>query len=273
VSSRGSRPCFFTSSTTVTPQSSRLWRAIRESRKVQAPTNGQDYVGARARHPADAGSFIERDLLMRQVKCPHCGRKTTDAELASYSDRCVNCRTIPTNPRYHEQEEVAEIPTVFPVMRQLVGQSCIYCQHVIESIYEGRFCDACGNPIHNNCLDSRSIPIEADRCQVCGGDLESSIAKEERAKSEAVKRNIEKAAVKAQLEAESNEIAKANMYRGARLLFLMIIGLGIKIIFPKLQDGRFTIDDSGLGPGLGAIAAGIGMLALSYILQRKRKQQ
>jgi hypothetical protein len=201
------------------------------------------------------------------------GGETTDVELASYSGRCVNCRSIPTSPEYYSHEEVTRIPTDLPVMRQLVGQNCVHCQYVIDSIYEGQFCGACGNPIHNKCLGSSTIFIApSDRCRVCGGDLESSIAQEERAKNEAVNRNIEKEAVKAQLAAEHSKEVRASAYRAARLLFFLIIGLGVKIIFPKLyQEGRFFVDDSGLGPGLGAIFAGIGMIVLSYVLQWKRK--
>jgi hypothetical protein len=40
----------------------------------------------------------ESDPFMSVIKCPHCGKRTTDAEVASYSGRCINCRTISGDP-------------------------------------------------------------------------------------------------------------------------------------------------------------------------------
>jgi hypothetical protein len=48
---------------------------------------------------------------------------------------------------------------------QLVGSSCAKCRERISSIVEGRFCQECGNPIHNAC---NSMPSRKEDCTTCG---------------------------------------------------------------------------------------------------------
>jgi hypothetical protein len=37
-------------------------------------------------------------IAMQQMKCPNCGSRTTDFELANYGGRCIRCRPQPAAP-------------------------------------------------------------------------------------------------------------------------------------------------------------------------------
>lgn len=63
-------------------------------------------------------------------------------------------------------------------MPQLVGQKCVLCQHQINSILEGKFCNLCGNPHHHRC---RKLSEEGPRrsiCALCGGHVDHRVGSE-----------------------------------------------------------------------------------------------
>ena len=62
---------------------------------------------------------------------------------------------------------------------QLIGLPCVGCLKEIASVSAGGFCDECGNPVHRQCLVGDVPPLEG-KCPKCGGDPDSSIAKEVR---------------------------------------------------------------------------------------------
>jgi hypothetical protein len=64
-------------------------------------------------------------------------------------------------------------------MPQLIGLPCVICQKSIASIVDGAFCDGCGNPIHHRCQSAVAQP-GTEKCEQCGGDPASRIAKEVR---------------------------------------------------------------------------------------------
>ena len=58
---------------------------------------------------------------------------------------------------------------------QLVGLPCVGCGKKIWSIAEGRFCTACGNPVHSACLGKTTSASELV-CGTCGGNTASAVA-------------------------------------------------------------------------------------------------
>jgi hypothetical protein len=62
---------------------------------------------------------------------------------------------------------------------QLIGLQCAACQKGITSIIDGRFCDECGNPVHQRCI-AATQPSGEGKCSLCGGNPNSEIAKEVR---------------------------------------------------------------------------------------------
>ena len=64
-------------------------------------------------------------------------------------------------------------------MEQVVGQKCIHCQKTIESIVEGWFCRACGQPVHRECTRP-DLPITPDCCESCGAAIDSEEAVRQR---------------------------------------------------------------------------------------------
>lgn len=56
-------------------------------------------------------------------------------------------------------------------MPQLAGAQCVICQKTISGVLSAKFCERCGNPVHNDCLAEEREKVSApDRCDVCGGD-------------------------------------------------------------------------------------------------------
>lgn len=53
-------------------------------------------------------------------------------------------------------------------MPQLVGRNCAHCQQRISSEADGRFCRACGSPIHTACLMAAGQRDGSDACADCG---------------------------------------------------------------------------------------------------------
>lgn len=78
-------------------------------------------------------------------------------------------------------------------MPQLVGSNCIVCQQRIQAINEGRFCQSCGNPIHNHCLKTAPKGISEGTCSICGGDLLNPVSvtfrREQERKAKAAQEN------------------------------------------------------------------------------------
>jgi hypothetical protein len=52
-------------------------------------------------------------------------------------------------------------------MRQLVGRNCILCRGRISSVIDGRFCLACGCPVHNDCTTT-PVTVPVGGCRACG---------------------------------------------------------------------------------------------------------
>ncbi len=68
---------------------------------------------------------------------------------------------------------------------QLVGMACVRCSGQINSEIDGRFCDVCGNPIHDRCsavppgpasYDDITDVGEAAECPRCKADPKTAIA-------------------------------------------------------------------------------------------------
>ncbi len=58
-------------------------------------------------------------------------------------------------------------------MRQLVGRNCIHCQGRISSVIDGRFCPACGSPVHNDC---NPVAAAVGGCRACGASQADAAA-------------------------------------------------------------------------------------------------
>jgi hypothetical protein len=56
-------------------------------------------------------------------------------------------------------------------MDQLVGLRCAICRERIDSIIDGRFCDGCDYPVHNDCARAAGADTAEDVCPDCGADL------------------------------------------------------------------------------------------------------
>jgi hypothetical protein len=63
--------------------------------------------------------------------------------------------------------------------------SCAICAERIGAVIDGRFCEVCGNPVHNGCAKSPPAPAsnddvlsvaEEESCPRCGGDPKTPIA-------------------------------------------------------------------------------------------------
>jgi hypothetical protein len=74
-------------------------------------------------------------------------------------------------------------------MRQLVGQNCAVCGNRIGSVVDGRFCEGCGNPVHDNCSKPAPEPVSNDEllsvadqqfCPRCGAIPQTVVAVEVR---------------------------------------------------------------------------------------------
>jgi hypothetical protein len=91
---------------------------------------------------------------VQQMKCPHCGKKTTEVELAAYSGHCIHCRNLPAVATTRVPEGMPRPAAQDLPQRHLVRLSCVRCRQAIASNAEGRFCESCGNPVHNPCLAS-----------------------------------------------------------------------------------------------------------------------
>jgi membrane associated rhomboid family serine protease len=61
-------------------------------------------------------------------------------------------------------------------MAQLVGQRCVRCAKVIQTILDGDFCIQCGRAIHHLCKLPDSQSNTQKHCSVCGGDPSLSFA-------------------------------------------------------------------------------------------------
>jgi hypothetical protein len=52
-------------------------------------------------------------------------------------------------------------------VRQLVGQRCTLCQQRISTDLDGRFCRACGCPVHTDCVPAAGATPGGDGCPSC----------------------------------------------------------------------------------------------------------
>jgi hypothetical protein len=70
------------------------------------------------------------------------------------------------------------------MLPQLVGMSCAACSQRVGSVIDGRFCEVCGNPVHNGCAPPpRSVSNddllsvrEQPKCARCGCDPKTPVA-------------------------------------------------------------------------------------------------
>jgi predicted RNA-binding Zn-ribbon protein involved in translation (DUF1610 family) len=56
-------------------------------------------------------------------------------------------------------------------MEQIVGQTCVRCRNIIESIAEGAFCNRCGQAVHYGCMEA-NIVMSPYRCEHCGNPVD-----------------------------------------------------------------------------------------------------
>ncbi len=75
-------------------------------------------------------------------------------------------------------------------MRQLVGLSCVLCGREIGSIVEGRFCPACGCPVHKNCAGRAADDRTAEGCPTCGAKP-ADVRREEKHERQEVRQNAQ----------------------------------------------------------------------------------
>jgi hypothetical protein len=74
------------------------------------------------------------------------------------------------------------------MLPQLVGMSCSVCSQRIGMEIDGRFCEGCGNPLHNTCGPPRQAVSndellsahEQPKCPRCGCDPKTLIARQVR---------------------------------------------------------------------------------------------
>jgi hypothetical protein len=75
---------------------------------------------------------------------------------------------------------------------QLIGLKCAACQKAVVSVLDGEFCEACGNPIHKRCIGAADRP-SAHRCERCGCDPNTELAREVRRERGASAQNLARA--------------------------------------------------------------------------------
>jgi len=64
-------------------------------------------------------------------------------------------------------------------MHQIVGQECVRCAKVIESIAEGDFCPACARPVHACCMPLEKSQLKG-YCESCSNALDDEEAVQRR---------------------------------------------------------------------------------------------
>jgi hypothetical protein len=163
-----------------------------------------------------------------------------------------------------------------PRMMQLVGQHCVRCGEGISSVLEGRFCEICGNPVHESCryvILGDSMPI--DVCAVCGGNR-SLPTPRQRAE---VDKQAELTKKLAELGVKPSDLDKFNKEMPKRMLFGMLTKLGVLLLGMGLvgtliglfKRGPSSADPSLVPAFLALAAAGAGLLVLLLALSRTRR--
>jgi hypothetical protein len=154
-------------------------------------------------------------------------------------------------------------------MAQLVGSICALCDKRISSILDGRFCKACGAPVHNECINPDLDAKDEDYCDLCGSDLY------------VVREILEEAASKK----SQNRYKVKDLFAGYKRLRTMwrcswyfagslaAVLLGVWLIrYPDLtaRPSNFTLNE--ILPGLAAVIAGLcGMGLSAYCWPRKKR--
>jgi len=153
-------------------------------------------------------------------------------------------------------------------MPQIVNQFCAICYGRISSVVAGRFCETCGNALHNDCARDRLEPPSVDHCPTCGAD--PSIAA--RVKSDEDDRRHTEAAERLH---EAVRQAKQT-YTGFRSVGWLIGGaaivvLGLNVTFsPAFRTNPQNATAAELVPGIAAIVAGVGLCVLALLTFRAR---
>jgi hypothetical protein len=148
-------------------------------------------------------------------------------------------------------------------MAQLVGETCAVCNDRIGCALDGKFCSACGNPVHKEC--AKNSPESAVRCATCSGDLSHPTATQ-------IRKEKEQAARIAELQAEVKKYDASGKYDAwmfAGFAVTAIIVTPIVLLVPMSPNAhRLTIlfdvlwgaglCGVGIGDFIGATRAGQG---------------
>jgi hypothetical protein len=144
-------------------------------------------------------------------------------------------------------------------MRQLVGQNCVHCQARISSDLDGRFCRACGCPVHKEC----AIPRKGQGCETCGASAADAASNAAGAAHDAKELATAPKPWDAPGHAPfTGTLHELRLYRRCYLgLSLCLGGMVYIVTFP----GR---DDGGAGIMIGAVTLLIGGLLLYFSVRR-----
>ncbi len=171
------------------------------------------------------------------------------------------------------------------MLPQLVGRSCAVCDERIGSEVDGRFCEGCGNPIHNRCTTAAPSPAigvdllsvaEAVACPTCGGNPNNPIAVE-------VRHAILAARVKAELAPLRREASLYHWWRYfsvlGSLVGALLILFGVRLFFatpdptnPNSAADNQTFAYLEIGSGVFFGLAGLGFALLQSRAVRKFRE-
>lgn len=149
------------------------------------------------------------------------------------------------------------------MLPQLVGMSCAVCSQRVGSEVDGRFCEVCGNPIHNGCSKCPPAPAsnddilsvaEASECPRCGADPHLPIAVHIRRATIHDRVATEVAPFRRAVESDNwwKLLSGLGLILGAMLLVVGTVALASN---PQGENRTFAI--LGIGFGLTSFVAGV----------------
>jgi hypothetical protein len=151
-------------------------------------------------------------------------------------------------------------------MKQLVGTRCLICREQIGSILEGKFCPACASPVHVKCAKAERGSSTSERCSICGVNAADAAAFDagSRRSSDDLTAPPPGDLVLTGLRA----------FRAIRWIIggVACIWLGVWLMIdPNFKSHPRLNSLSDLVPGLAALVAGVGLIALSVYQFRRLK--
>lgn len=165
------------------------------------------------------------------------------------------------------------------MLPQLVGQSCARCAGRIGSEIDGRFCEVCGNPVHNRCSKCPPGPASNDdilsaadekTCPRCGADPHSPASI-----------NLRRAFIQQRVEEEVAPFRRAaasdRLWVRARRLALVLGAYLLIACTAALRDPTSPVDrrlaSAGIGFGLFSFVAGLWFVWIRKEVAQRHEQE